>query len=148
MNLSNLTPAAGSVKTRKRIGRGTGSGLGGTSTKGHKGQKSRSGYSKKIGFEGGQMPIQRRLPKFGFKNVNRVEFKAINIETLEALATAEKLTKIGLNELRTAGFISKTALVKILGKGTLTVKIEVEANAFSKSAEEAIVAAGGTVVKL
>lgn len=148
MNLSNLTPAVGSVKTRKRIGRGTGSGLGGTSTKGHKGQKSRSGYSKKIGFEGGQMPIQRRLPKFGFKNVNRVEFKAINIETLEALATAEKLTKIGLNELRTAGFISKTALVKILGKGTLTVKIEVEANAFSKSAEEAIVAAGGTVVKL
>lgn len=148
MNLSNLTPAVGSVKTRKRIGRGTGSGLGGTSTQGHKGQKSRSGYSKKIGFEGGQMPIQRRLPKFGFKNVNRVEFKAINIDTLEALAIAEKLTKIGLNELRTAGFISKTALVKILGKGTLTVKIEVEANAFSKSAEEAIVAAGGTVVKL
>ncbi len=148
MNLSNLTPAVGSVKTRKRIGRGTGSGLGGTSTKGHKGQKSRSGYSKKIGFEGGQMPIQRRLPKFGFKNVNRVEYKAINIDTLEALAIAEKLTKIGLSELRTAGFISKTALVKILGKGTLTQKIEVEANAFSKSAEEAIVAAGGTVVKL
>lgn len=148
MNLSNLTPAVGSVKTRKRIGRGTGSGLGGTSTQGHKGQKSRSGYSKKIGFEGGQMPIQRRLPKFGFKNVNRVEYKAINIETLEALAIAEKLTKIGLSELRTAGFISKTALVKILGKGTLTQKIEVEANAFSKSAEDAIVAAGGTVVKL
>jgi large subunit ribosomal protein L15 len=148
MNLSNLTPAVGSVKTRKRIGRGTGSGLGGTSTQGHKGQKSRSGYSKKIGFEGGQMPIQRRLPKFGFKNVNRVEYKAINIDTLEALAIAQKLTKIGLSELRTAGFISKTALVKILGKGTLTVKIEVEANAFSKSAEEAIVAAGGTVVKL
>lgn len=148
MNLSNLTPAVGSVKTRKRIGRGTGSGLGGTSTQGHKGQKSRSGYSKKIGFEGGQMPIQRRLPKFGFKNVNRVEYKAINIETLEALAIAEKLTKIGLSELRTAGFISKTALVKILGKGTLTQKIDVEANAFSKSAEDAIVAAGGTVVKL
>ena len=148
MNLSNLTPAVGSVKTRKRIGRGTGSGLGGTSTKGHKGQKSRSGYSKKIGFEGGQMPIQRRLPKFGFKNVNRVEYKAINIETLEILATAQKLSKIGLEELRTAGFISKTALVKILGKGTLSVKIEVEANAFSKTAEDAIVAAGGTVVKL
>ncbi|MCE5331357.1 MAG: 50S ribosomal protein L15 [Bacteroidales bacterium] len=148
MNLSNLTPAAGSVKTRKRIGRGTGSGLGGTSTKGHKGQKSRSGYSKKIGFEGGQMPIQRRLPKFGFKNVNRVEYKAINIETLEALALSVKLTKIGLTELREAGFLSKTALVKILGKGALTVKIDVEANAFSKSAEEAIVAAGGTVVKL
>ena len=148
MNLSNLTPAVGSVKTRKRIGRGTGSGLGGTSTKGHKGQKSRSGYSRKVGFEGGQMPIQRRLPKFGFKNVNRVEYKAINIETLEILATAQKLSKIGLEELRTAGFISKTALVKILGKGTLSVKIEVEANAFSKTAEEAIVAAGGTVVKL
>lgn len=148
MNLSNLTPAAGSVKTRKRIGRGTGSGLGGTSTKGHKGQKSRSGYSKKIGFEGGQMPIQRRLPKFGFKNINRVEYKAINLATLEILAQNSNLTKIGLNELRSAGFASKTALVKILGNGVLTVKIEVEANAFSKSAEEAIVAAGGTVVKL
>jgi large subunit ribosomal protein L15 len=148
MNLNNLTPAVGSVKTRKRIGRGTGSGLGGTSTKGHKGQKSRSGYSKKIGFEGGQMPIQRRLPKFGFKNVNRVEYKAINIETLEALAISAKLSKIGLSELREAGFLSKTALVKILGKGVLTTKIDVEANAFSKSAEEAIVAAGGTVVKL
>lgn len=148
MNLSNLTPAAGSTFTRKRIGRGTGSGLGGTSTKGHKGQKSRSGYSKKIGFEGGQMPIQRRLPKFGFKNVNRVEFKAINLETLQLLAESKKLTKIGLVELREAGFISKTALVKILGNGVLTVKIDVEANAFSKSAEEAIVAAGGTIVKL
>jgi large subunit ribosomal protein L15 len=148
MNLSNLTPATGSVKTRKRVGRGSGSGLGGTSTKGHKGQKSRSGYSKKIGFEGGQMPIQRRLPKFGFKNVNRVEFKAINLDTLEALAQASKLTRIGLEELRDAGFISKSALVKILGKGTLTSKIEVAANSFSKTAEEAIVAAGGTVVKL
>lgn len=148
MNLNSLTPAVGSVKTRKRIGRGTGSGLGGTSTKGHKGQKSRSGYSRKVGFEGGQMPIQRRLPKFGFKNVNRVEFKAINLETIETLAQSANLTKIGLNELREAGFISRTALVKVLGKGALTVKVEVEANAFSKSAEEAIVAAGGTVVKL
>ena len=148
MNLNSLTPAEGSVKTRKRIGRGTGSGLGGTSTKGHKGQKSRSGYSRKVGFEGGQMPIQRRLPKFGFKNVNRVEFKAINLETIEALAQSAKLSKIGLNELREAGFISRIALVKVLGKGALTVKVEVEANAFSKSAEEAIVAAGGTVVKL
>lgn len=148
MNLSNLTPAVGSVKTRKRIGRGSGSGLGGTSTKGHKGQKSRSGYSKKIGFEGGQMPIQRRLPKFGFKNVNRVEYKAINIETLEILAQSQKLTKIGMQELRDAGFVSKTALVKILGKGVLTVKVDVEAHSFSKTAEEAIVAAGGTVVKL
>ena len=148
MNLSNLTPAAGSVKTRKRIGRGTGSGLGGTSTKGHKGQKSRSGYSKKIGFEGGQMPIQRRLPKFGFKNINRVEYKAINLDTLQILAETKNLTKIGLLELREAGFLSRTALAKILGKGVLTVKIEVEANGFSKSAEEAIVAAGGSVVKL
>ena len=148
MNLSNLTPAAGSTFTRKRIGRGSGSGLGGTSTKGHKGQKSRSGYSKKIGFEGGQMPIQRRLPKFGFKNVNRVEYKAINLDTLQILAETKKLTKIGLVELREAGFLSKTALAKILGKGVLTAKIEVEANGFSKSAEEAIVAAGGTIVKL
>ena len=148
MNLSNLTPAAGSTFTRKRIGRGTGSGLGGTSTKGHKGQKSRSGYSKKIGFEGGQMPIQRRLPKFGFKNINRVEYKAINLETLQIIAETKKLSKIGLAELREAGFLSKTALAKILGKGVLTVKIEVEANGFSKSAEEAILAAGGTVVKL
>ena len=148
MNLSNLTPAVGSTFTRKRIGRGTGSGLGGTSTKGHKGQKSRSGYSKKVGFEGGQMPIQRRLPKFGFKNVNRVEYKAINLDTLQILAETKKLTKIGLVELREGGFLSKTALVKILGKGVLTAKIEVEANGFSKSAEEAIVAAGGTIVKL
>ena len=148
MNLSNLTPAAGSVKTRKRIGRGSGSGMGGTSTRGHKGQKSRSGYSRKVGFEGGQMPIQRRLPKFGFKNINRVEFKAINLETLQALADSKKLEKIGLEELREAGYINKSALVKVLGKGTLTAKIEVSANAFSKSAEEAIVAAGGSVVKI
>jgi len=148
MNLSNLTPAAGSTFTRKRIGRGTGSGLGGTSTKGHKGQKSRSGYSKKIGFEGGQMPIQRRLPKFGFKNINRVEYKAINLDTLQIIAETKNLTKIGLVELREAGFLSRTALAKILGKGVLTAKIEVEANGFSKSAEEAITAAGGTVVKL
>jgi large subunit ribosomal protein L15 len=148
MNLSNLTPAAGSVQTRKRIGRGTGSGLGGTSTQGHKGQKSRSGYSKKIGFEGGQMPIQRRLPKFGFKNINRVEYKAINLDTLQIIAESKNLTKIGLVELREAGFLSRTALAKILGKGILTAKIEVEANGFSKSAEEAIVAAGGTVVKI
>ena len=148
MNLNNLTPAVGSTQTRKRIGRGTGSGLGGTSTKGHKGQKSRSGYSKKVGFEGGQMPIQRRLPKFGFKNVNRIEYKAVNIDTLQLLAETNKLTKISVSDLRAAGYVSRTALVKILGKGVLTVKIEVEANGFSKSAEEAIVAAGGTVVKL
>lgn len=148
MNLSNLTPAAGSVRNRKRIGRGSGSGMGGTATRGHKGAKSRSGYSRKVGFEGGQMPIQRRLPKFGFNNINRVEYKAINLETLQTLADAKQLTKIGLEELREAGFLSKTQLVKILGKGTLTTKLEVAANAFSKSAEDAIVALGGTVVKL
>jgi large subunit ribosomal protein L15 len=148
MELHNLTPAAGSVKTRKRIGRGTGSGLGGTSTRGHKGAKSRSGYSRKVGFEGGQMPIQRRLPKFGFKNINSIEYKAINLEVLQALADSKNLSKIGLSELRDAGFISKNMLVKILGKGTLTSKLEVEANAFSKSAEAAISATGGTVVKI
>ena len=148
MNLSNLRPAEGSTKTRKRIGRGPGSGLGGTSTRGHKGAKSRSGYKNKIGFEGGQMPIQRRLPKFGFKNINRVEYKAINIETLQKLSEAKGLAKIGINELQEAGFISSSQLVKVLGKGALTAKLEVEAHAFSKSAEAAIQAVGGTVVKL
>ena len=148
MNLSNLKPAEGSTKTRKRIGRGPGSGLGGTSTRGHKGAKSRSGYSKKIGFEGGQMPIQRRLPKFGFKNINRVEYKAINIPTLQLLAEYHNLTKICVNELIEAGFISSSQMVKILGNGSLTVKLDVEAHAFSKSAEAAIQAVGGTVVKL
>ena len=148
MNLSNLKPAEGSTKTRKRIGRGSGSGLGGTATRGHKGAKSRSGYSKKIGFEGGQMPLQRRLPKFGFKNINRVEYKAINIDVLQALATEKKLEKIDVDTLIEAGFISKKQLVKILGKGELTAKLEVAAHAFSKTAEAAIVAAGGTVVKL
>lgn len=148
MELNNLKPAAGSVKTAKRIGRGAGSGLGGTSTRGHKGAKSRSGYSKKIGFEGGQMPIQRRLPKYGFKNINRVEYKAINLFTLEALASEQHLEKIGKEELLNAGYIQKSMLVKILGNGQLTSKLTVEADAFSKSAEEAITAAGGTVVKL
>jgi len=148
MDLSNLTPAKGSVKVRKRIGRGTGSGLGGTATRGLNGAQSRSGYKKKIGFEGGQMPLQRRLPKFGFKNISRVEYKPINLATLQTLAEATKLTKIGVAELLQAGFIGKNDLVKILGNGTLSAKIQVEANAFSKSAEEAIVAAGGTVVKL
>lgn len=148
MNLSSLKPAEGSTKTRKRIGRGPGSGLGGTSTRGHKGAKSRSGYSKKIGFEGGQMPIQRRLPKFGFKNINRIEYKAINISSLQSMAEAKNLTKIGVDELIEAGFISSSQLVKILGDGNLTVKLEVEAHAFSKSAESAIQAVGGTVVKL
>ena len=148
MDLSNLKPVAGSTKTRKRIGRGPGSGLGGTSTRGHKGAKSRSGYSKKIGVEGGQMPLQRRVPKFGFKNINRVEYKAINIETIQALATAKNLEKVGIENLIEAGFISSTQLVKILGKGAISSKLEVSAHAFSKTAETAIVAAGGTVVKL
>ena len=148
MNLSNLKPAKGSTQTRKRIGRGPGSGYGGTSTRGHKGAKSRSGYSRKTGFEGGQMPIQRRLPKFGFKNINRVEYKAINISTLQQLADEKNLSKIGLKELKEAGFISASQLVKILAKGDISVKIDVEAHAFSKKAEEAITAAGGTIVKL
>ncbi|MDR0744033.1 MAG: 50S ribosomal protein L15 [Tannerella sp.] len=148
MNLSNLKPAAGTTKTRKRIGRGPGSGLGGTSTRGHKGAKARSGYKHKIGFEGGQMPLQRRLPKFGFKNINRVEYKAINLSALQKMAEEKNLSKIGVEELITAGFISSSHLVKILAKGELTAKIDVEAHAFSKTAEAAITAVGGTAKKL
>lgn len=148
MKLHTLKPANGSTKTRKRIGRGPGSGMGGTSTRGHKGAKQRSGYSKKIGFEGGQMPLQRRLPKFGFKNINRVEYKAINISTLQTLADAKSLTKIGIEELIAAGFISSNQLVKILGNGQLTAKLDVTAHAFSKSAEAAIQAVGGTATTL
>ena len=148
MKLNNLKPAEGSVKARKRIGRGTGSGRGGTSTRGHKGAKSRSGYSKKIGFEGGQMPLQRRVPKFGFKNINRVEYKAINLSTLQALAESKSLETINIQALVAAGFISSTQLVKVLANGTLTAKLTVEAHAFSLKAIEAIEAVGGTVVKL
>lgn len=148
MDLSNLKPAAGATKSSTRIGRGEGSGKGGTSTKGHKGQKSRSGYSKKVGFEGGQMPLQRRVPKFGFKSLNRVEYKAINIETLQELADANKLTKIDQKVLMDAGLVTGKHLVKILGRGTLTAKLEVQAHAFSKSAEQAITTVGGTAVKL
>ncbi len=148
MDLSNLQPAVGSTKDRKRIGRGPGSGKGGTSTRGHKGAKSRSGYKRKIGFEGGQMPLQRRLPKFGFKNINRIEYKAINLSDLETLAAARNLEKIGLAELREAGFISRKQLVKILANGTVTRKLEVEANAFSAAAEKAIVEAGGSILKV
>ena len=146
MELHNLKPAVGSNKKCKRIGRGTGSGYGGTSTRGHKGAKSRSGYSHKIGFEGGQMPLQRRVPKFGFKNLNRVEYKAINLDALEVLA-ANGVTKISVDVLRQAGLVSKNALVKILGNGAISHAVEVEANAFSKSAEAAITAAGGSIVK-
>jgi len=148
MDLSNLKPAKGSVKRNKRLGRGQGSGKGGTSTRGHKGAKSRSGYSKKIGFEGGQMPLQRRVPKFGFKNINRREYKGINLGTLQVLAENNKLDKIDPGVLAAAGLVSKNALVKILGKGTLEKKLEVHAHAFSKSAAAAIEAKNGTVVKL
>ena len=148
MKLNNLKPAEGSTHSRRRIGRGTGSGLGGTATRGHKGAKARSGYKRKIGFEGGQMPLQRRVPKFGFKNINRVEYKAINIDTLDQLATAKNLDKITVADLIQAGFVRKNQLVKILGNGTLSKKVDVEANAFSKKAEETITAAGGTINKL
>lgn len=143
-----MKPAPGSVKREKRIGRGEGSGHGGTSTRGHKGAKSRSGYSRKIGFEGGQMPLQRRVPKSGFKNLNRVEYKAINLSTLEALATKLDTDRIDFETLLTAGLVNKNALVKILGKGTLSRKLEVHAHAFSKSAQAAIEAIQGTAVKL
>ena len=133
MDLSNLQPAVGSTSSRRRIGRGPGSGMGGTSTRGHKGAKQRSGYSRKIGFEGGQMPLQRRVPKFGFKNINRVEYKAINVDVLEKLAAAKNLTKVTVDDLVAAGFINGKQKVKILGNGALTVKLEVVAHAFSKS---------------
>ena len=148
MDLSNLKPAKGSVKRNKRLGRGQGSGRGGTSTRGHKGAKSRSGYKKKVGFEGGQMPLQRRVPKFGFKNINHKEYKSINISTLQDLAERLDLEKIDPEVLLMAGLVSKNALVKILGKGTLVRKLDVHAHAFSKSAIEAIEAKKGTVVKL
>lgn len=144
MKLYNLKPAAGSTHSRRRIGRGPGSGLGGTSTRGHKGAKSRSGYKKKIGFEGGQMPLQRRIPKAGFKNINHKDYHAVNLLALQKLAEEKNLTKIGILELKEAGLTNGKELVKILGKGELKAKIEVEANAFSKTAEEAIKAVGGS----
>ncbi len=148
MDLSNLKAAAGSTSNSKRVGRGPGSGKGGTSPRGHKGAKSRSGYSRKIGFEGGQLPLQRRLPKWGFKNINRVEYKVINVADLETLAEAKNLEKIGLEELRTAGLVGKKDLVKVLANGSLTRKLAVEANAFSAAAEKAIVEAGGSINKV
>lgn len=148
MKLSNLKPAEGSTHKDKRIGRGPGSGHGGTSTRGHKGAQSRSGYSRKIGFEGGQMPIQRRLPKFGFKNPFRTEYKAINISVLQTLAEKNGYSTIDIDTLVGAGYASRNDLVKILGNGTLTAKLEVKAHAFSKKAVEAIEAAKGTIVKL
>lgn len=148
MKLHTLAPAAGSTRNRKRIGRGPGSGKGGTSTRGHKGAKQRSGYSKKIGFEGGQMPLQRRLPKFGFKNINRVEYKAINLSTLQELSEKNQWNKIGLDELIGAGYLSSKQKVKILASGELTTKLDVVAHAFSKAAVAAIEALGGTATKL
>ena len=145
MELNNIRPAVGSVTSKTRIGRGPGSGKGGTSTRGHKGAKSRSGYSRKIGFEGGQMPLQRRLPIFGFKNINRVASKAVNLSDIDALATANGRDTLGLEELRAAGFISRKQLVKVLAKGTVSRALNVQANAFSKTAEKAIVEAGGTI---
>lgn len=148
MKLNNLKPAVGSTHSRRRIGRGPGSGLGGTSTRGHKGAKARSGYKTKIGFEGGQMPLQRRLPKFGFKNINRVEYQPVNLSSLQTLAESKQLTVIGIDDLVAAGLVNKKALVKILGNGELKTKIDVTAHAFSKSAENAIQSLGGTVSKI
>lgn len=148
MKLHSLKPAEGSVRNKKRVGRGQGSGKGGTSTRGHKGAKSRSGYSKKIGFEGGQMPLQRRVPKFGFKNMNRVEYKAINLDTLEILAQQTGSDEINIETLNKNGLIGKKDLVKILGRGELSRKLNVTAHAFSASAMEAIQKAGGVATKL
>ena len=148
MKLHNLKPAAGSTHSRRRIGRGPGSGLGGTSTRGHKGAKARSGYKRKIGFEGGQMSLQRRVPKAGFKNINHKEYLAVNLSSIQKLAESKNLTKIGIEELKAAGLVNGNVLVKVLGNGELTAKVEVTANAFSKSAEEAIKAVGGNAIIL
>ena len=148
MNLSNLKPAEGSTKNRKRIGRGTGSGRGGTSTRGHKGAGSRSGTSTKVGFEGGQMPLQRRVPKVGFKNPNRVEYTGVNLDVLQELVTKFSLTAVDFDTLKEHGLVSRNDLVKILGRGELTAKLDVKAHAFTATAQKAIEAAGGTIVKL
>lgn len=148
MKLNTLTPSEGSTKNRKRIGRGTGSGRGGTSTRGHKGAKSRSGYKSKAGFEGGQMPLQRRVPKFGFKSYNRVEFKPVNLDTLQGLADQFNLASIDMDALVSHGIASKNDKIKILGGGDLTVKLEVTAHKFSASAVEVIEKLGGTVNKI
>jgi large subunit ribosomal protein L15 len=148
MDLSKLTPAEGSVKNRKRIGRGQGSGRGGTSTRGHKGAKSRSGYSSKAGFEGGQMPLQRRVPKFGFKNINRVEYKGVNLDMLQRLADDKNLAVIDQQALMANGIVSKNDLIKILGRGELKAKLTVTAHAFSATAKSAIETQGGEVIKM
>jgi len=148
MNLSNLKPAKGSTKNRKRIGRGTGSGRGGTSTRGHKGAGSRSGTSSKVGFEGGQMPLQRRVPKVGFKNPNRVEYTGVNLDVLQALTEKYSLSSVDFDTLKAHGLVSRNDVVKILGRGELKAKLEVKAHAFTATAQKAIEAAGGTIVKL
>jgi large subunit ribosomal protein L15 len=148
MDLSNLKPAKGSVKDDKRIGRGQGSGRGGTSTKGHKGAQSRSGYKKKIGFEGGQMPLHRRLPKFGFKNINRVEYRGVNISDLQQLVDSQKITIVDQGVLIQNGLARKNDLIKILGRGELKAKLEVKAHAFTKTAIAAIEAQGGSATKM
>ena len=148
MNLSALKPASGSVKTKKRLGRGQGSGMGGTSTRGHKGAQSRSGYSQKSHFEGGQMPLQRRVPKFGFKNINRVEYKALNLDAIQAVVEKTNATVIDIETLYSNGLVSKTDLVKVLNRGELKVAVEVKVHAFSKTAAEAIEKAGGKAVTL
>lgn len=148
MNLNSLKPASGSVLRDKRIGRGQGSGHGGTSTRGHKGAKSRSGYSTKIGFEGGQMPLQRRVPKFGFKNINRVEYKAINLDAIQSLVERKNITDITPEVLRENGLISRNDLVKILGRGELKAKVNVTAHKFSGSAKTGIEAQGGNVSEI
>ena len=148
MNLNSLKPATGSVKTKKRLGRGQGSGMGGTSTRGHKGAQSRSGYSQKSHFEGGQMPLQRRVPKFGFKNINRVEYKALNLDSLQALVDKTSATVVDIETLYNNGLVAKTDLVKVLNRGELKAAVEVKVHAFSKTAAEAIEKAGGKAVTL
>ena len=148
MDLSSLKPAKGSTKNRKRIGRGQGSGRGGTSTRGHKGAKSRSGYSRKLGFEGGQMPLQRRVPKFGFKNRNRIEYKAVNLDAIQNLVEKTKAKKIDIELLTNNGIIGKNDLVKVLGRGEIKAKVEITAHGFSEAAIKAIEEAGGKAIKL
>tara|TARA_B100000508_G_C11465580_1_gene281945 strand:- start:15386 stop:15832 length:447 start_codon:yes stop_codon:yes gene_type:complete len=148
MSLNNLTPAKGSTKSKRRIGRGQGSGYGGTSTRGHKGAKSRSGYSKKIGFEGGQMPLQRRVPKYGFKNINRKEYKAVNLDVIQSLVDRKKVKEINPEILRENGLLGNKEQVKILGRGELTAKIKVSAHKFSASAKAGIEANGGDCTEI
>lgn len=148
MNLNNIQPASGATHNSKRIGRGQGSGKGGTSTKGHKGQKSRAGYSQKIGFEGGQMPLQRRLPKFGFNNISRKEYRGINLDTIQALVDAKNITEVTKEVLIENGLSSKNDIVKILGRGELKSAVSISANKFTKSAEEAISKAGGKAITI